>query len=274
MNPIVTAVITVVAIGLASGIILTLASHFMAVKVDETVVKVRGCLPGANCGACGFSGCDGYAKALLKPGTKTNLCVPGADTVAVKLSKLLGVAAEDVVEKVAVVRCSGDCEHTQPKEEYHGIRSCSAAKLLFSGSGSCAWGCIGMGDCAKVCPQNAIYMEKGIAVVQSAGCIGCGLCAKACPQGIIAMIPDTAKTEVLCSSHDAGAQTHKVCSAGCIACHKCEKSCEAGAITVAGNLASIDRVKCTGCGKCAEVCTTGAIAKADFSGAHRFEKQA
>ena len=74
--------------------------------------------------------------------------------------------------------------------------------------------------------------------------------------------------------HDAGAQTHKVCSAGCIACHKCEKSCEAGAITVAGNLASIDRVKCTGCGKCAEVCTTGAIAKADFSGAHRFEKQA
>jgi len=274
MMSIIVPIAAVTIIGLICAVGLSVASAVMAVKEDERFPAIRECLPGANCGACGFSGCDGYAKALLKPGTKTNLCVPGADTVAVKLSKLLGVAAEDVVEKVAVVRCSGDCEHTQPKEEYHGIRSCSAAKLLFSGSGSCAWGCIGMGDCAKVCPQNAIYMEKGIAVVQSAGCIGCGLCAKACPQGIIAMIPDTAKTEVLCSSHDAGAQTHKVCSAGCIACHKCEKSCEAGAITVAGNLASIDRVKCTGCGKCAEVCTTGAIAKADFSGAHRFEKQA
>jgi len=267
-------IVAVTVIGLICAVGLSVASAVMAVKEDERFPAIRECLPGANCGACGFSGCDGYAKALLKPGTKTNLCVPGADTVAAKLSKLLGVEAEDVVEQVACVRCGGTCEHTQPKEEYHGIRTCAAARLFFSGSGSCAYGCIGMGDCAAACPQNAIYMEKGIAVVDTKSCIGCGLCAKACPQGVIAMMPDTSKTEVLCSSHDPGALTHRLCTAGCIACRKCEKACESGAITVTGNLARIDRAKCTGCGKCAEVCTTGAITARDFSGAHRFETPA
>ena len=38
------------------------------IPVEEAILsgkdKVRACLPGANCGACGFSGCDGYAEAL------------------------------------------------------------------------------------------------------------------------------------------------------------------------------------------------------------------
>ena len=267
-------ILAVTIIGLICAVGLSVASAFMAVKEDERFPAIRECLPGANCGACGFSGCDGYAKALLTPGTKTNLCVPGADSVAKKLSALLGVAAEDVVEKVAVVRCSGTCEHTKPKDDYHGIRSCAAAKLFFGGSGSCVYGCLGMGDCAKACPQNAIGMDKGVAVVEASLCIGCGLCAKACPQGVIAVIPDIARTAVLCSNRDIGAAARKVCSAGCIACRKCEKSCPAGAITVAGNLAAIDYARCTACGACAEACPTGAITRRDFSGAHRFEAEA
>ena len=65
MTPIIIAVVTVAAIGLIAGIILTLASHFMAIKVDEKVVKVRECLPGANCGACGYAGCDEYAEKVV-----------------------------------------------------------------------------------------------------------------------------------------------------------------------------------------------------------------
>ena len=54
--------------GLILGVILVLASHFMAVKEDETVTALRACLPGANCGACGYAGCDEYAKALAAGG--------------------------------------------------------------------------------------------------------------------------------------------------------------------------------------------------------------
>ena len=52
------------AVALIAGIVLTLAAKFMAVPVNETQVKIRECLPGANCGACGFAGCDDYASAL------------------------------------------------------------------------------------------------------------------------------------------------------------------------------------------------------------------
>ena len=51
-------------IGLAAAILLALASHFLSVKEDETVISVRNLLPGANCGAFGYAGCDEYAKAV------------------------------------------------------------------------------------------------------------------------------------------------------------------------------------------------------------------
>ena len=171
-------ILVVCIIGLICGVGLSVASSVMAVKEDERFPAIRDCLPGANCGACGFTGCDGYAKALLQPGTKTNLCVPGGAEAAKKLAAVLGVEAEETVRNVAVVKCSGTCDVTQPKAEYRGIQSCSAAKLLFGGPGSCTYGCIGYGDCAAVCPQKAISLERGVAFVDAESCIGCGLCAK------------------------------------------------------------------------------------------------
>ena len=53
-----------IAIGFICAVVLVAASIIMAVKEDERIPKVRECLPGANCGACGYAGCDGYAKAL------------------------------------------------------------------------------------------------------------------------------------------------------------------------------------------------------------------
>ena len=258
-------ILVVCIIGLICGVGLSVASSVMAVKEDERFPAIRDCLPGANCGACGFTGCDGYAKALLQPGTKTNLCVPGGAEAAKKLAAVLGVEAEETVRKVAVVKCSGTCDVTQPKAEYRGIHTCSAAKLLFGGPGSCTYGCIGYGDCVAVCPQKAISLERGVAFVDAESCIGCGLCAKQCPQGVIALVPETAKSVVACSNRDKGAMTRKACSIGCIGCMKCAKNCEADAITVSGNLAAIDYAKCTGCGKCAEVCTTGCIRLVDLA---------
>ena len=266
-------ILAVTVIGLICGVGLAVASSVMAVKEDTRFKEIRECLPGANCGACGYTGCDGYAKALLEPGTKTNRCVPGADGVAKKLAALLGVEAENVVEKIAVVQCAGTCEATSVKADYRGIQSCAAAKLFYGGKGSCIFGCMGFGDCAKSCPQKAIRMRDGIAFVIQPKCIGCGICAQTCPQKIIEVVPDVIRTEVICSSYHNGPYTRKVCSNGCIGCKKCEKACPHGAVTVKDFLARIDWDKCTGCGECAKSCPTGAMVYGDFSGAHKKKAQ-
>ena len=80
MDGIIIAIISVTAIGIICAVMLAVASKVMAVKEDERFPAIRECLPGANCGACGYAGCDSYAHALIEEdGVKTNLCVPGAD---------------------------------------------------------------------------------------------------------------------------------------------------------------------------------------------------
>ena len=271
MNEILTAVIPVVIIGAICAVVLAVASKIMAVKENEKIPEIRECLPGANCGACGFAGCDGYAKALAENEvTATNLCVPGGDSVSRKLSEILGVEFEDVVEQVAVVHCAGDCNYTQDKVDYDGIESCAAAKLIFGSKGECLYGCMGLGDCAKVCPNDAICINNGIAHIDSRRCVGCGLCVKACPNHLISLMADIERVVVTCSNKDKGGITRKACKNGCIGCKKCEKVCSTGAIKVQDNLAVIDYSKCPECedfGVCARECTTGCIRISNFTNA-------
>lgn len=262
-------IIAVTVIGLACAVMLSVASVVMEVKVDERITKVRECLPGANCGACGYTGCDGYAAALVEDGAKTNLCIPGADATAKAVADVLGVEAEDVVEQVAFVACRGNCGNTHRKYEYQGIETCAAAKILYGGDGSCIYGCLGHGDCTAVCPNNAIKVIDEIAVIDHSLCSGCGMCAKTCPNGVIRMITDVSRVYVGCQNTEKGAVARKHCTAACIACKKCEKECPVGAIKVENNLAVIDYSLCTHCGHCAEVCTTQCIAVADLTGIHK-----
>ncbi len=252
-------VIIVGGIGLVCSVVLVIAAKVMALPADELFDKVRAELPGANCGACGYAGCDDYAKAVAHSGAKTNLCVPGGATCAAAVSAAMGVAAEEVEEKYAVVRCSGSCQSTQPAVDYEGVPSCAACSTLYHGKGSCYYGCMGFGDCVAACQYGAISIVDGVAMVDKSACVGCGMCAKACPNHLIAIIPKSSTVFVGCSSHDKGAVTRKVCQSGCIGCKKCEKTCEFGAITVTDNLAAIDPAKCTGCGSCVTACPTGAI---------------
>ena len=64
MTMIIIPAVIVAAVGLIAAIILTIASKLMFVPVDEKVAAVREVLPGANCGGCGFAGCDDYAAAF------------------------------------------------------------------------------------------------------------------------------------------------------------------------------------------------------------------
>ena len=267
-------VLVLVVIALLCAVLLTVSSVFFGVKEDERVMQVRDCLPGANCGACGFSGCDGYAKALGDGTTdKATLCVPGGDGVAREIAEIMGLAAGDVVERVAYVACNGSCLPSERKYQYDGPKSCVAANQIWSGDRDCTFACLGYGDCVKVCPRDAICIneKKGIAEIDPRKCIGCGLCVKTCPNSIIHLINDTERVVVKCSSHDKGAQVRKVCSNGCIGCGKCERSCPEGAIKVDNNLAVIDYDKCTGCGTCHDVCPVKCIHAGNFICGSHFE---
>ena len=248
-------------IGIISALILSVASHYMRVRVNDTLRRVRECLPGANCGACGYAGCDAYAEALFKKEAKVNLCVPGGSDIAEKTARILGIDASDVEKMKAYVHCNGTREFTTSIATYNGPSSCEAMCLACGGPMACKYGCLGCGDCAKICPSGAIRIRDNIAEVIFDKCISCGLCVKECPKKIISLIPQKGIVAIKCSSHDIGNATRKKCKVGCIACRKCEKICPSGAISVKNNLAKIDYEKCTQCGMCFDVCPVRCIEK-------------
>ena len=242
-------VIVVAVIGLIAGLILSVASIVFAVPVDEKAQAIEGVLPGANCGACGFAGCSGYAAALAA----------GEAEVAEECAEILGVSAGSMEKKVAVIQCAGTCSVVDKKLDYEGIDTCQAVSLMFGGDSACQYGCLGHGDCAAVCPENAITICNGLATVNEDLCVGCGICAKTCPKHIIIIEAQKFDQHVRCMNTDKGAETRKTCKVGCIGCMKCQKECEAGAITVTNFNATIDYTKCTNCGHCKEVCPVHAI---------------
>ena len=263
----------VAGIGLICAIMLVIASKFFAVHENKKLKDIRECLPGANCGACGYAGCDGYAQALSEDDTvKTNLCIPGADAVAKQIADILGKDAEDVIEQVAVIHCYGDCTHTENKMDYFGINSCKAAKIMYGGKKKCGFGCMGFGDCVAVCPQKAICLQNGIAHINTRQCIGCGMCIQSCPQGLISLISDEENVLITCNNKEKAAVARSKCSNACIGCKKCEKNCPTGAITVKDNLATIDYSLCTRCELCAKNCPIGCILVSDFNGIHKANK--
>ena len=260
MNGVLSAILVLLVIGAVSAIVLVIASKYMSVPEDELFPTIRECLPGANCGACGYAGCDGYAKALATGAeTRTNLCVPGADGAAASIAAIMGVEAEDVVEKVAYVKCNGNCFTAKHKYEYAGIKNCSAANILFQGEWTCPNSCLGYGDCENACPSNAIHVVNGVAKVYPSMCTGCGLCTRTCPNHIISLRRAIDPTIVRCSNTQKGSLVRIGCTAGCIGCKKCEKACLTDAIKVVDNLATIDYDKCVGCVACSEACPIGVI---------------
>lgn len=248
-------------VGLVLAVILSLASKFMAVPTDEKVEKVRACLPGANCGACGFSGCDGYAAAVVEGSAEPNLCTAGGADTARQLSELLGKDI-NVEKKYAFIKCNHGIDRATREFSYNGSLSCAAANLMYRGPLACKYGCLGLGECVNVCQYAAIKIQDGIAVVDKALCVGCGKCAAVCPKGIIEIIPEKAAYMVACSNTQKGAVARKVCTATCIGCGKCAKICAQEAIKISNNLGYIDINKCIGCGECEAACPTKCIIKA------------
>ncbi|NLN64756.1 MAG: RnfABCDGE type electron transport complex subunit B [Clostridiaceae bacterium] len=247
-------------LGLVFGLALSYTSKKFAVEADQRIEQISGVLPGANCGACGYSGCEQYAEAIVEGAEISKCPVGGADAIA-QISDIMGVQATTGEKKVARVMCNGTWDKVLIKFDYDGIIDCRSAATMAGGPSSCIYGCVGMGSCMKVCPFGAISVENGLARINEAKCNACGKCVAECPKMIIRLVPACSEYSVVCSNHEKGAVARKNCQVACIGCQKCVKTCPVEAITMDNLCAVIDPVKCENCGKCIEVCPTKAISK-------------
>jgi electron transport complex protein RnfB len=251
-------VVSLTALGAIFGLGLALAARKFAVKQDPRVSKVEALLPGANCGGCGYAGCLAFARALVEGQASPYDCAPGGSETAGAVAEVLGLAKEERVPMVAVVACRGG-DKVETKMEYLGLESCRAVTLLADNVKVCPYACIGLGDCVRACPFDAIHMENGSVVVDETRCTGCGQCVEVCPKNVIHLVPKPQKVRVVCVSHDKGRSVKSICSVGCIACGLCAKNCPAQCIEMEDNIAVIDYEKCINCGICAAKCPTGSI---------------
>ncbi len=259
MEKIIIAVAILGILGLAFGIILGIAAKVFEVPVDPKVAKIRDALPGANCGACGFPGCDGLAEAIAAGESPVNACPVGGANSANAIADIMGSDAGATVKKVARVKCNGTCDNATNKFKYEGVEDCRAAALVAGGDKTCSYGCLGYGTCEKVCGFDAIDIINGIAVIDKEKCTSCGACIEVCPKALIELVPYEQKVFVDCNSNNRGKEVKDACSVGCIGCQICVKKCPFDAMDFEDNLAHINYEKCKNCRICAKECPTGAI---------------
>lgn len=244
-------------LGLAFGLALAVAAIRFAVVTNPLVDRVRDALPAANCGACGYAGCQAYAEAVVDRGeVPPNLCAPGRGPVAYAVAALTGKEVGTVIDRIVVMRCSGTSAYARDEAEYAGIETCAAASLVFGGPKACKNGCLGLGDCVRACPFHALRLGGGgIAEVILDKCTGCGICVPVCPKNLFELYPRDRRIELSCVARDKQAVVRATCMVGCILCRKCVAKCPAEAIAWDGTTIVIDHDKCIAYGpSCNEAC--------------------
>ena len=245
-------------LGIVFGIALGGAAEKFKVASNPVVDQVRDRLPSANCGACGFAGCTAYAEAVVERGdVSPSLCIPGGAGVAQAVAELTGKAPGAVADRIVVMTCHGTSAYAHDEAHYAGIPTCAAAALIFGGPRACKNGCLGLGDCVRACPFDALRIEPGgIAQVIVEKCVGCAVCVAVCPKDLFTLYPRGRRIELSCKAVDKASIVRSTCMVGCTTCRKCVAKCPAGAIEWNGRTILIDHEKCIAYGpSCNEACS-------------------
>lgn len=227
-------------LAVAMAVVLGWANRKFSVEVDPRVEAILKVLPGANCGACGYPGCEAYAQAVAAGKADITLCAVGGQAVAEQLARIMGVELTEALPYRAVIHCSATKDDRLKRMPYHGEQTCAAANLV-AGVQGCTYGCLGFGDCERACDYDACHVVNGLSHIDYEKCVGCGECARACPRNIITMVPFKAERMLVvgCSNQDAAADVREVCRVGCLGCAVCIRAAP-GLITMKGGLPEIN----------------------------------
>lgn len=101
----------------------------------------------------------------------------------------------------AYVLCNCNKSFQKDRIVFNQLHTCAMVNSKYGTGTDCKFACIGLGDCEKICPQQAIFIENNTAKVSSL-CIGCGKCAEVCPLHIIKLIPTDTKIISVCSNQN------------------------------------------------------------------------
>ncbi|MDR2945298.1 MAG: 4Fe-4S binding protein [Candidatus Adiutrix sp.] len=156
----------------------------------------------------------------------------------------------------AVIKCGG--RGTAPRlADWQGLASFRLAAAHDGGPLLCPYGCVGLGDCARVCPAKAISLgADAFPVVNAAACRGCGLCAEVCPKGLIELLGE-ARALIPCRAQSSLKKNAAYCDRSCLGCGRCRKACPAGALSREGasGAMAVNQSACRAYGPgCEEIC--------------------
>lgn len=259
-------------LGLLLAGILAVANARLYVFEDPRIDQVEQMLPSANCGSCGSAGCRAFAERLVKGEAQPGLCTVNSKEGNALIADFLGVELGGQEKRVARLACAGGSNVAPRRAAYAGLSNCRAAALVAGGGKGCAWGCLGLGDCAEVCDFDALRMNaNGLPVVDAEKCTACGDCVEICPRDLFSLHPVSHRLWVACKNLERGDEAEADCAVACTACGRCAADAPEGLIAIRDNLAVVDYSKnALASALAVERCPTGAIVWLDeVLGAHR-----
>lgn len=228
-------------LGICLSVTLAIANKKFYVYEDPRIDEIEAMLPSANCGACGSPGCRNFAELVVGEGINPAKCTVSAPEVQEAIANYLGLAVEGIDKKVARLACAGGRNVARQRARYEGASSCRAANLIAGGGKGCAWGCLGLADCAEVCDFDSISMnEHSLPVVDVSTCTACGDCVEICPKDLFSIHSLAEQLWVSCKSEAANDLAENECQVACTACARCVLDAPTGLLQMVNNLPVID----------------------------------
>ena len=181
-------------LGLAAALVLSVASKVFYVYVDPRVELVEDNLAGANCGGCGYPGCNAAAITVVAGKAPAGVCIVGGPESAEGVAKVMGLPVEYREVEFAERGCR--CGPVYDPKVYHylGVQDCRAAFMIGGGPNRSEFSCLGFGTCARSCPFDAIVMSRrDLPRIDYNRCTGCGTCERVCPKNVMRTVSESKK---------------------------------------------------------------------------------